>query len=351
MTAPLRLLHLVGSAVDEVHAELSRVYASDALGALETSSSFVSRIAYVAPDGSWRFPDGLEPPDLEAAAPLAPHEALAHLAAAPPDVLVPQMFCTPGLTSYRALFELLGIPSVGNPASVMASTMDKVVARAIVAAAGVPVPPGQVVRRGDDVTLTPPLVVKPAAADNSVGVSLVRDAAELAPALEQALAHGEVVLVERYIELGRELRCGTIRRDGRLVALPPEEYAVDPTTKPIRDRADKLAKDDRGRLRLVAKGADRAWIVADDDPALPAVQAVARACHLALGCEHHGLVDLRLDPDGQPWFLEAGPYCSFGPSSVVATMARAAGLGSIELFEEAIEDALSRGNRPSTPPS
>ena len=30
--------------------------------------------------------------------------------------MVPQMFCIPGMTAYRALFDVLGIPYLGNPA-------------------------------------------------------------------------------------------------------------------------------------------------------------------------------------------------------------------------------------------
>jgi len=154
----------------------------------------------------------------------------------------------------------------------------------MVAQAGVRIPDAEVVRRGDEVSVALPVVVKPAAADNSAGVSLVRSDEELVLALEAAWRHGEVALVERFVELGREVRCGTVRRDGALIALPLEEYAVDAATKPIRDAADKLSRDPDGRLRLMAKDPSRAWIVASDDPAVAAVSAAARACHVVLGC-------------------------------------------------------------------
>jgi D-alanine-D-alanine ligase len=348
--APVRVLHLVGSAVDGFHADLSRVYAGDCLSTVDDATRYASRIAFVAPDGSWRFPAGLDDAALAAAPRLRLHEALAALAAEPPDVVVPQMFCPPGMTHYRALFDLLDVPSVGNPAAVMSLAMDKVAVRAIVAQAGVRVPEAVVVRRGEQVSLAPPVVVKPAAADNSAGVTLVRRHEQLGPALERAWQHAEVALVERYVELGREVRAGTIVRDGRVVALPLEEYALDATDRPIRAVADKLRRDDDGRLRLVAKGPSRSWIVAADDPAFPAAAAAARACHVALGCGHHGLFDLRIDPDGQPWFLEAGPYCSFGRSSVVPTMAAAAGIPVTELFADAVAQALERSAHRSPGP-
>ena len=66
-----------------------------------------------------------------------------------PDVVVPQMFCLPGMTTYRAVFELLGVPVVGNPPDVMALAANKARAKAVVAAAGVRVPAGQVLLPGD----------------------------------------------------------------------------------------------------------------------------------------------------------------------------------------------------------
>ena len=30
------------------------------------------------------------------------------------DAMIPQMFCIPGMTAYRALFDELGIPYLGN---------------------------------------------------------------------------------------------------------------------------------------------------------------------------------------------------------------------------------------------
>ena len=180
-------------------------------------------------------------------------EAVARLRARNIDVAVPQMFCPPGLTHYRALLDVLGIPYLGNPPDVMASTMHKARARAVVAAAGVGVPEGELLHRGDRASIDPPAVVKPADADNSLGVTLVRDRAGYDAALGAAFAHADEVLVERFVELGREVRCGIVVRDGRLVCLPLEEYDVDATLKPVRGYEDKLARDPDGELELMAK--------------------------------------------------------------------------------------------------
>ncbi|SEQ28918.1 D-alanine--D-alanine ligase family protein [Microlunatus flavus] len=346
MTEPLRVLHLAGSAVDAFHADLSRLYAADCLEATADPRHHTDHVAWVEPDGSWRFPADLGREAVAAAPARTLPQALDHLAGLAPDVVVPQMFCRPGMTTYRALIELLGIALVGSPADVMALATDKARTRAVVAAAGVAVPEGQVVRAGERPTVPLPVVVKPVDADNSDGVTLVRDAAELEPALAAAFRHGREVLVEAYVPLGREVRCGVLERGGELVCLPLEEYAVDEATKPVRLADDKLRREDDGELALVAKTATHAWILDRADPADPvvaAVHAAARTAHRALGCRDYSLFDFRVDPEGGVWFLEAGLYCSFARQSVIPMMAAAAGLGVRDLFAQALRTATADG--------
>ena len=328
------MIQLVGSPVDEFHAELSRLYAAASAAALGDHHDV--GFAYVAPGGQWQFPESLDAAALAEAEPVPALAGIAELTLAEPDLVVPQMFCRPGMTSYRALLDVLGLPFVGNTAQVMANTADKAVARALVAARGVAVPPGYLVSDAHDVTLDLPVVVKPAGSDNSVGVSLVSDRAQLVGAITRAAGFGSDVLVESFIPLGREVRCGVLEIDDQLVCLPLEEYALD---APIRLPADKLDRTGSGALRLVASDAGRSWIVPADDPIVEPVWHAARACYRALGCRHYGLFDFRIDPDGAPWFLEAGPYCSFAPSSVIAKMAAAQGVPLPDLFDTLCREA------------
>jgi D-alanine-D-alanine ligase len=340
----LRVLHLAGSAVSDFLAGLSRLYARDCLAATADPGRYEVHLAYVTPDGRWRFPVDLSPDAIAGAPACDLAGAVRSLTRLRPDVVVPQMFCLPGMTSYRALLDLLGLPYIGSPPDVMALGAHKARAKAVVAAAGVRVPAGQVLGRGDRPSLAPPVVVKPEDGDNSLGTTLVRDRAGYAGALDAAFAHSDRALVESYVELGREVRCGVVVRDGELICLPLEEYRVDPVTKPIRDHADKISRDGNGELKLVAKDPARAWIVDPAEPVTAAVWEAARRCHTALGCRHYGLFDFRIDPDGQPWFLEAGLYCSFATQSVISTMAAAAGLPVRDLFATAIAETLRTGS-------
>lgn len=338
------VLHLIGSPTDDFSERLSRLYAADCLAATADPSRWTTTIAHVGPDRQWRFPANLSRQALADAPPMPLADALSHLTTLSIDVAVPQMFCLSGMTTYRALLDLLRLPYAGNTATTMALTADKAKARAVVAAAGVDVPDGCVVRAGSPPPLPLPVVVKPVDSDNSLAVSLVRDPARYDAAVRSAAAASSTgtALVERYVELGREVRCGVLEQDGRLVCLPLEEYAVGPD-HPVRTYDDKLAATPDGELRLVAKTAGKAWSVPVEDPVTESVWAAARTCHTALGCRQYSLFDYRIDPAGRPFFLEAGLYCSFAATSVLAVMARAAGTDLPELFKLVLDQALPAG--------
>ncbi|NJO77822.1 MAG: D-alanine--D-alanine ligase [Cyanobacteria bacterium RM1_2_2] len=345
----LRILHLVGSASDDFYCDLSRLYAEDCLAATANALSSDARIAYITPDQQWRFPLSLSPSDLAAAQPMPLSEAISVLVAQNIDVMLPQMFCLPGMTHYRALFDLLQIPYIGNPPEVMALAAHKARTKAVVAAAGVSVPRGELLRLGERATIMPPAIVKPVNSDNSLGVTLVNDRAEYDAALEIAFEYASEVIVEEFIQLGREVRCGVIDRDHQLVALPLEEYWIDRHGYPIRAHADKLKRSEEGNLSFAAKNHDKSWIVDISDPITERVQAMAKQCHRAMGCRHYSLFDFRIDPQGQPWFLEAGLYCSFAPKSVIAAMARATGIELADLLMSMIESTLGETQQRSVP--
>ena len=336
----LRILHLVGSAQNDFYCNLSRLYAQDCLTGIADQLLYDFEIAYITPDLLWRFPPSLSSEDIAITKPMSLFKAIEFLTARNIDLVLPQMFCIPGMTHYRSLLDLLKIPYIGNTPDIIAITAHKARAKAIVAAAGVKVPRGEILRSGDIPTIKPPAVVKPASSDNSLGVTLVKDATEYETALKTGFEYAKEVIVEEYIELGREVRCGIIVKDGELVGLPLEEYLVNPYEKPIRNYADKLQQGDDGNLYLTAKDNIKAWIVNTHDPITQKVQEMAKKCNQALGCRHYSLFDFRIDPNGEPWFLEAGLYCSFAPKSVISSMAKAAGIPLNQLLIIAINETL-----------
>ncbi|MCS6959368.1 MAG: ATP-grasp domain-containing protein [Pseudanabaenaceae cyanobacterium SKYGB_i_bin29] len=342
----MKILQLVGSPVSNFYEKLSRLYAKDAIEALGQNDRYEFLIAYVTKEG-WRFPVSLAQADIDRAAILSLASAIARLEQERVDVALPQMFCLPGMTVYRSLLEVLQIPYIGNTGSLMALAADKAKTKAIVSSVGVQVPRGEILCKHQQPSLSPPVVVKPVDADNSIGVSLVRQESEYSKALAVAWRESDRVLVEEFIP-GREVRCGVLDLGDGLICLPLEEYPIDPDY-PIRTVESKIRATETGELYLTAKDPSKAWIVHPQDDCMTLkVWEVAKLCHRALGCRHYSLFDLRINPGGEIYFLEAGLYCSFSPKSVIVTMARSAGIDLGDLFAKMLTTAR-RGYASNSP--
>ena len=339
----LRILHLVGSSYNDFYCGLSCRYAECCLENIANISSVRDfQIAFITPDSQWRFPPSLSSEDITAAKPVSLPDAIHFITAQKIDLVMPHMYCIPGMTHYRGLLDLLQIPYIGNTPDVMAIAAHKSKAKAIIAAAGVKVPFGELLRQGDAPTIPPPAVVKPASADNSLGVSLVKEVRDYDIALKTAFEHSDEVIVEAFIEPGRELRCSIIAKNGQLIALPLEEYLVDPHDRPIRTFVEKFPELDADGKFIGYPEDDirKHWIVDASDPITEKVQQLAKKCHLALGCRHYSLFEFRIDPNGQPWFLEAGLYCSFGAGGGITGTAEKAGISVNDLVMIMIQETL-----------
>ena len=111
----------------------------------------------------------------------------------------------------QGLLEVVGIPYSHSGVLASALAMQKDMAKAVLGAAGVPVPEGVVADRLDAAKghlLPPPYVIKPIAEGSSVGVFVVT-AEHAHPPQEltrEDWSYGDRVIVEKYIP-GKELTC------------------------------------------------------------------------------------------------------------------------------------------------
>ena len=127
-----------------------------------------------------------------------------------------------------ALCDLADVPCVGSPLGAGAMAMDKWATKLIAGALGIATAPARLLTRGDahSYTFTQPAVVKPVAAGSSHGVTLVREAARLHPALDAAFTHDDRVFVEDVVT-GREIDVAVLGRpDGSRVVAPALEIVV-----------------------------------------------------------------------------------------------------------------------------
>ena len=158
-------------------------------------------------------------------------------------------------------------------------------------------------------------VVKPVDADNSLGRRRwsATPAGLRRPRWPTAFAHSDEVLVET---LRRARPRGPLRhpRARRRAGLPAAGgVRRRRRRKPIRDHADKIAPGRRRRPEPGGQGRRPGPGSSTRTTRSPsAVWEAARRCHVALGlpattaCSTSGST-----PTAEPWFLEAGLYCSF----------------------------------------
>lgn len=313
----MKLLHLVGSQTSEYYYGVSTMYAPGCIGVLPDVDH---TILLARLDGSWSILKSLDEDSVTQAVRLSLPDALKFLEENKPDIMQPHMFCYQGMTVMRYLADMLDIPMIGSPGHVMALTTNKWQSRAVVSSVGVPVPKAQLLTQGDKVNMDPPFLLKPCREDNSMGITLVQDVSELDQALKTAFTFDDQILCEQFVPLGREIRVGVVEaNNGELEMLPCMEYYLGHKQLPIRTSADKISTDG-GKLSFAP--VDRECPAKVDKTLRGKLYDLAVKSHHALGCEHYSLYDVRVDPDGNPYFIEASPYCSFSPKSAIVTMSR-----------------------------
>ena len=108
------------------------------------------------------------------------------------DIAIPVMHGTNGEDgAIQVLLDAARVPYTGPGAEASRISFDKILSRRVLQDAGLPVAKGFVLRPGDDPSAIPlplPFVVKPPREGSSVGVTIVRDAADIAAAVEAARA-------------------------------------------------------------------------------------------------------------------------------------------------------------------
>ncbi|MDR2914702.1 MAG: D-alanine--D-alanine ligase [Tannerella sp.] len=86
---------------------------------------------------------------------------------------------------------------------------------------------GQKAETGDIIDqLGLPVFVKPNDGGSSFGVTKVKEASQMQPAIEKAFAEGQEVVIERFIE-GTEITCGCYKTKTKQMAFPITEVVTD----------------------------------------------------------------------------------------------------------------------------
>jgi D-alanine-D-alanine ligase len=205
-----------------------------------------------------------------------------------------------------------GIPYTGEGEEESRIAFDKILTKKALERAGVPTPRSEILRAGEIPSIPLPIVIKAPRQGSSVGVHLIHDAAEIAPALADCLLHGEEILVEEMV-IGRELTVGVLGDQVLpVVEIKPNEGFYDYTNK-------------------YTKGATEYIVPAPLTPAeTEAVQAVSLAAVRALGLRVYSRVDVLLAPAG-PTVLEVNTIPGMTETSLLPKAAAASGLDFVTL--------------------
>ena len=142
---------------------------------------------------------------------------------------------TPGENGLmQGYFELLNIPYSTCSVLVEAMTFDKYVLNNYLRGFGVNVADSMLLRRGEEDKYTEeeiekrlgmPCFVKPAADGSSFGVSKVKNADQLAPALRVAFMESDEVMIESYMK-GTEISIGCYKTKDKSVVFPATEVVT-----------------------------------------------------------------------------------------------------------------------------
>ncbi len=227
----------------------------------------------------------------------------------------------------QAMLDLAGLGYTGSNHIASAAAMDKDLSKRLFRSAAVPTADwlmAPAAAADIESALGWPVVVKPSKQGSTVGLTVVREKADLAAAITLAASFDDEVMVEKFIA-GREFTVGVLEG----AALPVGEI-ISPG-----EVFDYQAKYQVGGAREV--------FPADLPPAESAqLQEYALRAHRVLKLGAYSRVDFRRDANGGFWCLEANSLPGMTATSLLPQAAAVAGISFPELLERICKGAIRR---------
>lgn len=228
----------------------------------------------------------------------------------------------------QGLLELLGIPYTGSGVLASALALDKAMSKRALTAAGVRMPRGFSVRRGEQVAAGDapmPCIVKPNTQGSTIGMTVVESPEGLAAALGTAFQHDDRALIEEFVT-GVEITVPILGNE-TLEALPIVEIV------PAKGFYDYEAKYTPGAT-------DEIVPARLSEAAAAEARRIAVLCHQTLGCRGMSRTDMIIDPKGACYTLEINTVPGMTPTSLLPRSAEAAGYSFGQLLDRLIFLAL-----------
>ena len=247
---------------------------------------------------------------------------------------------TPGEDgTVQGMFEALQIPYTGPNTLSSALAMNKIFAAQVYYANGLPHPTfihfkkdGWKNNRAKiladmQAKVAYPAVVKPADQGSAVGVSIVKNEAELIKAVEKTIKKFSWLMVQKFIK-GREATCGVIEIEKKIMPLPPTRIVAN-----LGEFYDYKSK--------YAKGGSTHICPADFSPEVnEKIQNLAMQAHLTLGCRGMSRTDIFVGDDDKLWVIETNTIPGMTPTSLFPEAAAKAGFSFAEVLDLIISASL-----------
>ena len=230
----------------------------------------------------------------------------------------------------QGLLEIMGIPYTGSGVFASALAMNKVASKKIFLYHQLPTPAFQVVYADEagcldetvnGVTLSYPVIIKPAEEGSTIGVTIVQRKEELLPALIAAGRYGKEILIEEFIS-GREITVGILDDQ----ALPIIEII------PRNGFYDFQAKYKKGETAYLFPD----WLSAVQEQK---IKDLALSAYHALGCCSAARVDFMVSPNNRPFILEINTVPGMTETSLLPKAAAKAGIAFADLVEKILWSA------------
>lgn len=235
----------------------------------------------------------------------------------------------------QGVLETLRVPYTGSGVQASAIAIDKLTAKRIWTAEGLPTPAWRVGHADTDwrrvvAELGDELVVKPAREGSTIGITKVtqHDGNELAAAFETAVRYDDRVLIEELIR-GRELTCAILGEGATARALPLIEIRAPA------ENYDYQAKYFSEETQYFCPAPIEERLARE-------IRQLCVRAYNALGARGWGRVDvmLRTDPRGdRPYLLELNTSPGMTSHSLVPMAARAVGMSYEDLVLEILASA------------
>jgi D-alanine-D-alanine ligase len=225
----------------------------------------------------------------------------------------------------QAELDAMGMGYTGSGAVASALAFDKLRAKEVMGAAGIPLAEGMGWTKEND--WLPPYVLKPVSDGSSLGVHLVRTEEEVKKARKAAGQWKGPMMIERLVE-GAELTVGIVGKQ----ALPVVEVRP---TQGFYDYRNKYTAGSTKYLCPAPLAKEKAL----------ELQELAKKAHEALGCEILSRVDFLVDAEGKAVVLEVNTIPGMTDLSLLPRAGQAAGIDFGNLCLKILEFSWARNQR------